>query len=106
MVSRSRRWSRSRGLGSGAEERLTSDRAGRVIGERPLRQILTSWDRLQRLLRETIDPAHYHLGRTFARLEQDGRGVRVHFAAGAIEHADLLVGADGIRSGVRAEVAP
>ena len=77
-----------------------------MIGERTLRQILTSWDRLQRLLRETIDEAHYHLGHTFERVEQDGSGVRVHFAEGRIERADLLIGGDGIRSGVRAQVAP
>jgi 2-polyprenyl-6-methoxyphenol hydroxylase-like FAD-dependent oxidoreductase len=96
----------TRDLGIEVEKRITIDREGRVIGERPLRQILTSWDRLQRLLRATIDPAHYHLGRTFERLEQDGQSVRVHFAEGGIEHADLVVGGDGIRSGVRARVAP
>jgi 2-polyprenyl-6-methoxyphenol hydroxylase-like FAD-dependent oxidoreductase len=32
--------------------------------------------------------------------------VRVHFAEGRIERADLLIGGDGIRSGVRAQVAP
>src|SRR5947209_14805201 len=64
----------TRDLGIEVEKRITIDRQGRAIGERPLRQILTSWDRLQRLLRETIDPAHYHLGHTFARVEQDGGG--------------------------------
>ncbi len=63
----------TRDLGIEVERRITIDRHGRVIGERPLRQILTSWDRLQRLLRETIDPAHYHLGHTFERVEQDGQ---------------------------------
>ncbi len=96
----------TRDLGVEVERRITIDRQGRVIGERPLRQILTSWDRLQRLLRETIDPAHYHLGHTFQRVEQDGREVRVHFAEGRVERADLLVGGDGIRSGVRAQLAP
>ena len=96
----------TRDLGVEVERRITIDRHGRVIGERRLPQILTSWDRLQRLLRETIDPAHYHLGHTFERVEQDGSSVRVQFAEGRIEHADLLVGGDGIRSGVRAQVAP
>jgi len=96
----------TRDLGIEVQKRITLDRAGRVIGERPLRQILTSWDRLQRLLRRTIDPAHYHLGRTFERVEQNGTGVRVHFAEGQVEDADLLVGGDGIRSAVRAAVAP
>jgi 2-polyprenyl-6-methoxyphenol hydroxylase-like FAD-dependent oxidoreductase len=93
-------------LGIEVSKRITIDREGRVIGKRPLRQILTSWDRLQRLLRATIDPAHYHLGHTFARVEQDGSGVGVEFAEGRIERADLLVGGDGIRSGVRAQIAP
>ena len=90
----------------GARSASRIDRDGRVTDERPLRQILTSWDRLQRLLRATIDPAHYHLGWNFERVEQDGRGVRVHFAGGRVEHADILVGGDGIRSSVRAQVAP
>src|SRR5262245_46899992 len=93
-------------LGIEVTRRITIDRQGRVIGERTLPQILTSWDRLQRLLRATIDPAHYHLGHTFAGVEQNGDGVRVHFAEGRIEDADLLVGGDGIRSAVRAEMAP
>jgi 2-polyprenyl-6-methoxyphenol hydroxylase-like FAD-dependent oxidoreductase len=96
----------TRDLGVEVERRITIDRHGRVIGERRLPQILTSWDRLQRILRETVDPAHYHLGHTFERVEQDGREVRVHFADGRVERADLLVGGDGIRSGVRAQVAP
>jgi len=93
-------------LGVAVEKRIALDRAGGVIGEKPLPQILTSWDRLQRLMRATIDPAHYHLGHTFERLEQDGSGVTVHFAGGRSERADLLVGGDGIRSSVRAQVAP
>ena len=96
----------TRELGIEVRERIAIDRDGRVLGARPLRQILTSWDRLQRLLRETIDPAHYHLGYSFARVDQDGGGVRVSFAEGRTERADLLVGGDGIRSAVRAELAP
>lgn len=95
-----------RELGVEVEKRITLDRQGRVIGEKFLPQILTSWDRLQRLLRETIDEAHYHLGQTFERVEQDGSGVIVHFAGGRSERADLLIGGDGIRSSVRAQVAP
>jgi 2-polyprenyl-6-methoxyphenol hydroxylase-like FAD-dependent oxidoreductase len=93
-------------LGVEVERRIALDRAGRVIAEKHLPQILTSWDRLQRLMRATIDPAHYHLGRAFARVEQDGSGVLVHFTDGGRERADILVGGDGIRSSVRGEVAP
>ncbi|HMJ45621.1 MAG TPA: FAD-dependent monooxygenase [Pseudolabrys sp.] len=92
-------------LGVEVPKRVAIDRDGRVTDERPLRQILTSWDRLQQILRGTIDPAHYHLGRAFERVEQNGSGVQVHFADGRIEHADILVGGDGIRSSVRAQMA-
>jgi 2-polyprenyl-6-methoxyphenol hydroxylase-like FAD-dependent oxidoreductase len=93
-------------LGIEVEKRIALDRSGRVIAEKRLPQMLTSWDRLQSLMRATIEPAHYHLGHTFKRVEQDGDGVMVHFAGGRQERADLLVGGDGVRSSVRGEVAP
>jgi 2-polyprenyl-6-methoxyphenol hydroxylase-like FAD-dependent oxidoreductase len=96
----------TRDLGVEVEKRIALDRDGRVIAEKYLPQILTSWDRLQRLLRETIDGTRYHLGHTFERVEQDGSGVVVHFAGGHSERADILIGSDGIRSSVRAQVAP
>jgi 2-polyprenyl-6-methoxyphenol hydroxylase-like FAD-dependent oxidoreductase len=96
----------TRDLGIEVPKRFELDRQGRITHERPLRQILTSWDRLQRLLRGTIDPAHYHLGWSFESVEQDGNGVRVRFNGDRIEKSDILIGGDGIRSSVRAQVAP
>jgi 2-polyprenyl-6-methoxyphenol hydroxylase-like FAD-dependent oxidoreductase len=93
-------------LGIEVPKRIAIDRDGRVTDERPLRQILTSWDRLQRLLRATIDPANYHLGWNFERVEQDERGVRVQFSGGRVERADILIGGDGVRSSVRGQMAP
>src|SRR5262245_13584272 len=52
-------------LGVKVERRIALNRTGRVIAEKHLPQILTSWDRLQRLLRETIDPAQ--IGRASCR---------------------------------------
>jgi 2-polyprenyl-6-methoxyphenol hydroxylase-like FAD-dependent oxidoreductase len=96
----------TRDLGVEVEKRIALDREGRVIGQRALRQVLTSWDRLQRLLRETIDQGRYHLGHAFEHVDQDGSGVVVRFAGGRSERADILVGGDGIRSSVRAQMAP
>src|SRR5262249_20267807 len=47
-------------LGIEVEKRITLDRAGRVIAEKVLPQILTSWDRLQRLLRGPSVPGPIH----------------------------------------------
>jgi 2-polyprenyl-6-methoxyphenol hydroxylase-like FAD-dependent oxidoreductase len=96
----------TRDLGVEVEKRIALDRHGHVIAEKRLPQILTSWDRLQRLMRGTIDEAQYHLGHAFEGVEQDGSGVLVRFAGGKRERADLLIGADGIRSSVREQVAP
>ena len=93
-------------LGVTVDRRIALDLRGEVIAEKHLTQILTSWDRLQRLLRATIDPAHYHLGCNFERVEQSDGGLRVHFSDGRIENADIVVGGDGVRSSVRAQIMP
>jgi 2-polyprenyl-6-methoxyphenol hydroxylase-like FAD-dependent oxidoreductase len=93
-------------LGVEVPKRIAVDRDGRVTDERPLRQIMTSWDRMQRLLRACIDDAHYHLGWNFQGVDQDERGVRVQFSSRGVESADLLIGADGVRSSVRAQLTP
>ena len=87
-------------------KRITFDRKGNVIAEKPQLQIVTSWDRLRQVLLKAIDRQHYHFGYVFERVEQDSSGVHVHFANGRSERADLLVGCDGFRSSVRAHLAP
>jgi 2-polyprenyl-6-methoxyphenol hydroxylase-like FAD-dependent oxidoreductase len=49
-----------------------------------------------------------HFGRAFVRYEAaaDGSGVAVHFTDGSSAHADLLVGADGVRSRIRQQLLP
>ena len=50
--------------------------------------------------------ANYRLGKRLVRVEQDADGVTALFADGTSERGDLLVGADGIRSAVRAQFLP
>jgi 2-polyprenyl-6-methoxyphenol hydroxylase-like FAD-dependent oxidoreductase len=87
-------------------KRITFDRSGKVIAEKPLLQIVTSWDRLRQVLLKAIDRQRYHFGYVFERVEQDGSGVHVYFANGRSERTDLLVGCDGFRSSVRGHLAP
>ena len=69
-------------------------------------QVLTAWERVYRLLRDAFPPANYHRGRGLARFTQDVTKVTAHFSDGESIAADLLVGADGIRSTVRQQCAP
>jgi 2-polyprenyl-6-methoxyphenol hydroxylase-like FAD-dependent oxidoreductase len=87
-------------------KRITFDRSGNVIAEKPQLQIVTSCDRLRQVLLKAIDRQRYHFGYAFERVEQDGGGVTIKFANGSVEHADILIGCDGFRSSVRAQLAP
>src|SRR6266481_2254462 len=58
-------------------KRITFDLRGDVIAEKPLLQIVTSWDRLRQVLLKAIDRQCYHFGHVLERAEQDGSGVRV-----------------------------
>lgn len=93
-------------LGVNTVPRRTFDREGRLIGETECPQTHTAWERVYRLLRSAFSPAHYHRGRRFVHVEQDDAAVTAHFAEGPPERADLLVGADGLRSTVRGQFLP
>ena len=93
-------------LGVDVTLRRTLDRSGAVAGDFVCPQTLTSWDRVFRMLRQEFPDAHYHIGKELQRVEQTGDRVVAHFADGSSAAGDLLVGADGFRSNVRAEVLP
>jgi 2-polyprenyl-6-methoxyphenol hydroxylase-like FAD-dependent oxidoreductase len=86
--------------------RATYDRGGATLATLESRQVFTSWGRLYQLLKSAFAEERYHFGHSFQTLEQDAGGVTARFANGVTARADLLVGADGIRSSVRAQVAP
>ena len=93
-------------LGVAVRYRRTFDKQGALIGEIRREQVLTSWDRVFELLRGGFPSEHYRQGKNFMRAEIRPNGVRVEFADGTWAEADLLIGADGFRSSVRAQFLP
>lgn len=96
----------SRDLGVDVTMRRTLDRSGAVAGDFVCPQTLTSWDRVFRMLRQEFPDDRYHIGKELSRVEQTGDRVVAHFADGTTAEGDLMVGADGFRSNVRADVLP
>lgn len=56
------------------------------------------------ILRQNLPSGTLRLGQHCVRVEQNAAGVTAHFADGSEAHGDLLIGCDGIRSVVRAQL--
>ena len=82
------------------------DGNGRIIIEQPMGRTLSGWSRLYHALLDALPPRTYWFGKRLTRIEQSVDGVTAIFADGSGERGDLLVGADGIRSTVRAQFLP
>jgi 2-polyprenyl-6-methoxyphenol hydroxylase-like FAD-dependent oxidoreductase len=93
-------------LGVDVLRRRILDRDGRVVGEQDCPQTETSWNRLFQMLRDGFPAERYHLGKELARVEQRGTEATAHFSDGSAATGELLVGADGFRSTVRAQLLP
>ena len=92
--------------GARLEERITLGTDGSILARYHLPQIQASWGHLFGLLRSNFPDERYVSGANFTRFEPRGAGVLAHFADGSTVEADLLVGADGVRSTVRPQLWP
>lgn len=89
-------------LGVETFERAAFDKAGEVIATLAYHQIVTSWDRIHQSLRALIPTGRHHLGKTAVGY----RATEMQFDDGTTAAADLIVGADGFRSPIRAQMLP
>lgn len=107
LIERLRRLGLATGeLGVQITTRKIIDAQGRLTEAIECPQVLTAWERVYRLLRDAFPPQHYHCGRGLAKVTQSPGSVLAHFSDGETIEADLLVGADGIRSTVRQQCLP
>src|SRR4029077_8615400 len=71
-------------------------------GEGMVAEIEIMRGNLTRILYDaTRDGTEYLFGDQTTRLADDGDGVKVTFASGTVRRFDIVVGADGLHSGVR-----
>jgi 2-polyprenyl-6-methoxyphenol hydroxylase-like FAD-dependent oxidoreductase len=92
------------GVDSG--DRIYLDRDDRIIEQFYMPQTQTSWSLIYNTLKRALPEDMIHAGERFTHLEETNGTVKSHFASGRVEEAQLLVGADGARSTVRAQLLP
>lgn len=93
-------------LGVPVTKRITLAADGQSLGEMELPQVLTSWSRLYQMLKESFPNERYLQGKAVKSVTQDANSVQVICEDGSQYGAELLIASDGIRSAVRAQVAP
>jgi len=93
-------------IGVAVEQRYCMDAAGHFTHRMAVSQRQSSWGWLYNSLKQVLPPEHYHFESPLAHVEQDESGVCAVFADGSRAEGDILIGADGIRSTVRAQYAP
>src|SRR5262245_35300771 len=94
------------GLGIEVQTRRFFDRGGELTPVEHDRPTLTAWDRLYDMLRCAFPAAHYHGGKELVAVEERPGGVTARFADGSVAEGELLIGAEGLRSTVRAQFLP
>jgi len=93
-------------LGVASGDRIFLDRDGQVLERSYQPQTQTSWNMLYGVMRRALPDACVHAGETLQEIAQRDGKVTARFAGGRRESGDLLVGADGARSALRAQLLP
>jgi 2-polyprenyl-6-methoxyphenol hydroxylase-like FAD-dependent oxidoreductase len=96
----------TRDLGVAVTRRRILDSTGATALTLECPQVLTAWERVYRVLRDAFPADRYHRATGLRAFEQSGQGVLAQFSDGSTAAADVLIGADGLRSTVRQYCAP
>jgi 2-polyprenyl-6-methoxyphenol hydroxylase-like FAD-dependent oxidoreductase len=84
--------------------RTCLDSAGKPVASIRSPRVLSSWAKLYRALKEAFPDSAYHFGKALSHFEDGTDGVLAHFTDSTRAEADLLIGADGLRSTVRQQL--
>jgi 2-polyprenyl-6-methoxyphenol hydroxylase-like FAD-dependent oxidoreductase len=87
-----------------ARERILLELDGRIAASFETPQTQISWDHLYTGLRDHLGSDRYHVACRIRRAGNEADGSWLEFDDGTREAADLVIGADGIGSAVRAAV--
>lgn len=93
-------------LGVRSGDRIFLDRHGQVLQRMAMPQTQTSWSLVHGTLARALPEDTVHRGETLEGFETQGHTVTARFASGRVAQGDLLVGADGPLSTVRATLLP
>ncbi len=93
-------------IGVQPESRTCIGRDGKMQHRMPRPRILSSWGRLYRALKDAFPVDDYYFNKSLVSFTDDASGVTARFADGSTAQGDLIIGADGIRSTVRAQSMP
>lgn len=95
-----------RPVGIDVSGRIAFDCFGRELARVDYPQYLTSWNLIFNLLHSAFPTEHYHLGVELLDIYQSDEGAVAVLSNGQSIAADVVIGADGIRSRVRELLAP
>lgn len=93
------------GIGVRVDTRVTLARDGATVSARELPQTLTAWGKMYDVLGRAF-PGVYRTGAAVSAVESHADHATVTLQDGSTHRADLVVAADGFRSGLREQLLP
>jgi 2-polyprenyl-6-methoxyphenol hydroxylase-like FAD-dependent oxidoreductase len=93
-------------LGAESGDRVCLDAQGNEVHRSAWGHIMSGWANVYRPLKDRFPASRYHFGKGFAGFERSSGKIIAAFDDGSQASADLLIGADGLRSAVRAQLFP
>jgi 2-polyprenyl-6-methoxyphenol hydroxylase-like FAD-dependent oxidoreductase len=93
-------------IGIRVVKRVAYDSGGVAFATHPYEQYSTSWSLIYNLLRDALPKQHFHAGRNVEQIVCGRDSASAITDDGVTFEADLIIGADGMRSTVRRNLFP